>query len=48
MATSGAWIYCSCGHTVPEHGPDGKCRSASASGWPCDCQSLDVDDEETE
>jgi hypothetical protein len=46
MATSGAWIYCSCGHTVPEHGPDGKCRSAS--GWPCDCQSLDVDDEETE
>ena len=45
MPPSGAWVYCSCGHIVPEHGPDGRCRGESASEWPCDCTSLDLDDE---
>ena len=46
MPPSGAWVYCSCGHIVPEHGPDGRCRGESASEWPCDCTSLDLDDDE--
>jgi hypothetical protein len=44
MATSGAWIPCTCGHLPSEHGPKGKCRAESAAGWPCECESVDVDD----
>lgn len=46
MSVSGAWIPCTCGHLPPEHGPNGKCRAKSASGWPCDCTSLDLEDHE--
>lgn len=41
----GANIPCTCGHLPQEHGPDGKCRAKSLSGWPCDCTSVDLDDE---
>jgi hypothetical protein len=45
MTATEALRWCSCGHTVPKHDEGGQCRDQSLSGWPCDCQTLDVDDE---
>lgn len=45
MPATRAYIPCTCGHLPAEHGPTGKCRGQSAAEWPCDCQSVDVDDE---
>lgn len=45
MSASDAWIFCSCDHLAAEHAEGGKCRARSETGWPCDCQSLDADDE---
>lgn len=44
MPSIGAWVPCTCGHLPSEHGPKGQCRAQSPAGWPCDCQSLDLDD----
>jgi hypothetical protein len=45
MPANRAYVPCTCGHLPAERGPSGKCRATSPAGWPCDCQSVDLDDD---